>query len=46
MSKHLFVNQFLFNIWDHFAKCFVQGMMEDNQAQLTKWSPEYHFKEK
>lgn len=21
-------------------------MMEDNQAQLTKWSPKYHFKEK
>lgn len=44
--KHLFVNQFLFKIWDHLAKHFVQGTMKANQAQLTNWLPEYHFKER
>lgn len=37
MSKHLFVNWFLFNIWDHLAKCFVWGLfMKANQAQLSE----------
>lgn len=46
MSTHPFVNPFLFNTWDHLAKCFLsRGMMEGNQAQVTKCLSECHLKE-